>query len=173
MPNDRASLGTRRLPPALTPLARPIGDIWRATRAASYPLRGIWYFLRNREFYPLFVGRLLPLSVISVLVYTILFTFAFLPQLALLAIFQGRSAWFNAIILVLGEGLVVVQGLFEGFFVDETRVDVFDVGFGRFSLETLTLTSDTGHADQVRANRPRVPPPNPLRRRADRGQDAR
>jgi hypothetical protein len=27
---------------------------------------------------------------------------------------------------VLGEGLVIIQGLFEGFFVDESRVDVFD-----------------------------------------------
>ncbi|KAH7349643.1 hypothetical protein B0T11DRAFT_133437 [Plectosphaerella cucumerina] len=126
MPDSRSPWGARQLPRALKPFERPLGDIWRAMRAASYPLRGIWYFLRNREFYPLFLGRLLPLSIISILVYLILFTFAFLPQLALLAIFQGRSAWFNAIILVLGEGLVVIQGLFEGFFVDETRVDVFD-----------------------------------------------
>jgi hypothetical protein len=33
------------------------------------------------------------------------------------------------VVLVLGEGLVIVQGLFEGFFVDECRVDVFDVSF--------------------------------------------
>jgi protein associated with RNAse G/E len=57
----------------------------------------------------------------------ILFIFTFLPQLAFLAIFHGRAAWFNAIVLVLGEGLVIIQGLFEGFFVDECRVDVFDV----------------------------------------------
>lgn len=30
-------------------------------------------------------------------------------------------------ILTLGEGLVLIQALFEGFFVDEARVDVFDV----------------------------------------------
>ncbi|KAM0324569.1 hypothetical protein ACHAQA_007954 [Verticillium albo-atrum] len=107
-------------------LARYTNDVLRCGRAAFFPLRGIWYFLRNKEFYPLFFSRLLPLSIISILVYVILFTFAFLPQLALLAIFQGRSAWFNATILVLGEGLVVIQGLFEGFFVDEARVDVFD-----------------------------------------------
>ena len=34
--------------------------------------------------------------------------------------------------LVLGEGLGIIQGLFEGFFVDECRVDVFDVS--RFFL---------------------------------------
>ncbi|KAK2062303.1 hypothetical protein LY76DRAFT_506010 [Colletotrichum caudatum] len=110
----------------LRPVQRPVGYLRRAGIAAWYPLLGIWYFLRNRDFYPLFLSRLLPLSVISFLVYFILFTFAFLPQFALLAIFHGWGAWVNAVVLVLGEGLVVIQGLFEGFFVDECRVDVFD-----------------------------------------------
>ena len=35
--------------------------------------------------------------------------FAFLPQLAILAIWQGKSAWVNTIVLVLGEGLVIIQ----------------------------------------------------------------
>ncbi|CRK43029.1 hypothetical protein BN1723_005485 [Verticillium longisporum] len=116
---------------------RYANDIVRCARAASFPIRGIWYFLRNKEFYPLFLSRLLPLSIISVLVYVILFTFTFLPQLALLAIFQGRSAWLNATILVLGEGLVVIQGLFEGFFVDEARVDVFDATLIKYSHTDL------------------------------------
>jgi hypothetical protein len=81
----------------------------RAAVAASYPIRGIWYFLRHRELHPLFFGRLLPLSIISFLVYFILFTFAFLPQFAFLAIFQGWGAWVNAVVLVLGEGLVITQ----------------------------------------------------------------
>lgn len=108
--------------------SRPAKYLSRAGVAFSYPLRGIWYFLRNREFWPLFLGRLLPLSLISLLVYLVLFTFAFLPQYAFLAIFHGWGAWFNAVVLTLGEGLVIIQGLFEGFFVDECRVDVFDVG---------------------------------------------
>lgn len=59
--------------------------------------------------------------------YFVLFTFTFIPQFAFLAIFHGWGAWINAVVLVLGEGLVIIQGLFEGFFVDECRVDVFDV----------------------------------------------
>lgn len=106
---------------------RPTNYLVRAAKSAYYPLEGIWYFMRRPYFYPLFVGRLLPLSIISLLVYFILFTFVFLPQLAFLAIFHGwAGAWVNAIVLVLGEGLVVIQGIFEGFFVDECRVDVFD-----------------------------------------------
>jgi hypothetical protein len=109
----------------------------RAAAAASYPIRGIWYFLRHRELYPLFLGRLLPLSIISFFVYFILFTFTFLPQFAFLAIFQGWGAWVNTVVLVLGEGLVITQGLFEGFFVDETRVDVFDATLLDHSLSYL------------------------------------
>ncbi|KAM3448237.1 hypothetical protein MY3296_007976 [Beauveria thailandica] len=107
--------------------SRPVSYVRRAGRAASYPLRGIWYFSRTREFWPLFLARLLPLSLISLVVYFILFAFTFLPQFAFLAIFHGWGAWVNAVVLVLGEGLVIIQGLFEGFFVDECRVDVFDV----------------------------------------------
>lgn len=117
--------------------SRPVNYLKRAGVAASYPIRGIWYFLRNKEFWPLFTGRLLPLSIISFLVYLILFTFAFLPQYAFLAIFHGWGAWVNAVVLTLGEGLVIIQGLFEGFFVDECRVDVFDATFIKFGLQSL------------------------------------
>lgn len=113
----------------LRPFRGPIDRFRRASRAAAYPIQGIYYFLRHPEFYPVFLGRLLPLSIISFLVYLILFTFAFIPQLLFLMIFQGKAgAWFNAVVLVLGEGHVVIQGLFEGFFVDEAQVDIFDVG---------------------------------------------
>ncbi|KAK8069601.1 hypothetical protein PG994_006217 [Apiospora phragmitis] len=126
----------------IRPIERPVNYVTRALVAASYPLRGIYYFLRHPAYYPLFISRLLPLSLISLLVYTILFTFAFLPQFAFLAIFHGRAAWFNAVVLTLGEGLVIIQGLFEGFFVDECRVDVFDA----------TLI-DKGFADLVAPHR--------------------
>ena len=58
--------------------------------------------------------------------YAMLFTFAYLPQVAFLAIFHGPAAWFNAAILTLGEGAAIVALLFEAFFVDETLVDIFD-----------------------------------------------
>lgn len=120
--------GSARLAILLRPFRRLVDYVARAARSASYPIRGIWYFLRHPEFYPLFVGRLLPLSLISFLVYLLLFTFTFLPQFLFLLIFHGHAgALINTTVLVLGEGLVIIQGLFEGFFVDECRVDIFDV----------------------------------------------
>ncbi|KAK0649331.1 hypothetical protein B0T16DRAFT_324249 [Cercophora newfieldiana] len=135
--------GTASEPPRRLLPGRLADYIVRAAKAAYYPIEGIWYFLRRPYFYPLFVGRLLPLSVISLLVYFILFTFAFLPQLAFLLIFHGwKGAVVSATALVLGEGLIVIQGIFEGFFVDECRVDVFDA----------TLI-DKGHTDLVAPQR--------------------
>ncbi len=145
-PGSTTSTLAARLEPHVAPLLRPVHGLAsytsRALKSAAYPLRGIWYFLRHPEFYPLFVGRLLPLSIISFFVYFLLFTFAFLPQLLFLLIFHGRAgALINTTVLVLGEGLVIIQGLFEGFFVDECRVDIFDVGRPFFSAPYLGVTT--------------------------------
>lgn len=82
-------------------------------------------------------------------------------QVAFLAIWQGRSAWFNATVLVLGEGSAITALLFEAFFVDETQVDVFD-----------TVLVAKGHEALVGQSRPVAPVAaeegdadgNPLRR---------
>lgn len=97
------------LPPAIPRASLPR----RAATAASYPFRGVWFFATHRELWPIARGRLLPLSLLSLGVYFVLFTFTFLPQVALLAIFQGRAAWAGALFLVLGEGLVIIQVCFD------------------------------------------------------------
>ncbi|KAB5533448.1 hypothetical protein GE09DRAFT_1176946 [Coniochaeta sp. 2T2.1] len=122
MPASPTTTGQR----LLTAMQRPFQYGRRALRAAAYPLQGIYYYLRHPAFYPLFYSRLIPLSVISFLVYTLLFLTVFWPQYLFLLIFHHRGAFPAAIVLFLGEGLIIIQGLFEGFFVDECRVDVFD-----------------------------------------------
>ena len=62
----------------------------------------------------------------SIFVYIFLFTIAYLPQLAVLAIFQGGLAFVNAAFLVLGEGSAIIALLFEAFFVDETLAEIVD-----------------------------------------------
>jgi hypothetical protein len=116
------------MPPRLLPTAtilQPIRNVVSAS--ALYPLKGILYFLRHRDYYPLFHRRLIPLTITSIVVLTILFAFTYLPQVAFLLIFHGPTAWVSGAFLVLGEGQVVVALLFEAFMVDETCVDVFDV----------------------------------------------
>jgi hypothetical protein len=72
-----------------------------------------------------------------------LFLWTYLPQVAFLAIWQGRSAWFNGTILVLGEGAAIVALLFEAFFVDETQVDAFDA-----------VLLNKGYEDMIAMSRP-------------------
>lgn len=106
---------------AVRPLESVISASW------LYPFKGIYYFCTHHAFYPLFGRRLVPLTVTSIVVLGLLFAFTYLPQVAFLAIFHGRLAWFNAAFLVLGEGQVVIAMLFEALLVDETLVNVFDV----------------------------------------------
>lgn len=75
---------------------------------ALYPIRGIWFFIVHPPFWSLFKTRLIPVLFLSLLVYTLLFMFAFLPQAALLAIFHGPAAFVSAAFLVLGEGELAV-----------------------------------------------------------------
>lgn len=103
--------------------------------------QGIYYFLSHRFLWPLFRARLVPIALLSGFIYTLLFMFAYLPQVAFLAIFHGSGAWVNAAFLVLGEGAAIVQGLFEAFFVDETLVDVFDAVLINEGHEKLVETS--------------------------------
>lgn len=107
-----------------TIVLRPIKSVVSASWL--YPFKGIYFFATNPAWWPLFGRRLIPLIAVSIVVYGFLFTFAFLPQVAFLAIFHGYAAWLNATFLVLGEGAVVIALLFEALFVDETLVDVFD-----------------------------------------------
>lgn len=69
---------------------------------------------------------MIPIIFLSAFVLTNLFLFAFLPQVAFLAIFHGPAAWLNGVVLTLGEGAAIVGLLFEAFFVDESQVDIFD-----------------------------------------------
>ncbi|CAG8951872.1 hypothetical protein HYFRA_00005676 [Hymenoscyphus fraxineus] len=114
------------MPPNLNAAALdPIRNVVSAS--FLYPFKGILYFCTKREYWPLFGRRLIPLTILSIVVLALLFTFTYLPQAAFLLIFHGPTAWVSAVFLVLGEGNLLIALLFEGFLVDETLVDVFDI----------------------------------------------
>lgn len=123
---------------------RPIQSVVSAS--FLYPFKGIWYFCADRQFYPLFGKRLIPLTITSIVVLGLLFIFTYLPQVAFLALWQGPGAWFNAAFLVLGEGQVLIALLFEALLVDETLVDIFDVCFCSYHCPAeLTLSIGYAH----------------------------
>lgn len=107
-----------------------LGDLqpMRPLNSASwlYPFKGIYFCATHKAWWPLFGRRIIPLLLVSILVYGTLFAFTYLPQVAFLAIFHGPAVFFNATVLVLGEGSVIIALLFEAFLVDETMAAVFD-----------------------------------------------
>lgn len=121
MPSPTNTNNTTTRTTALQPLRHIVSASY------LYPFKGIYFFLTHRDFYPLFGRRLIPLTITSIVVLGLLFTFTYLPQAAFLLIFHGPTAWVNAVFLVLGEAQVVIALLFEALLVDETLVDVFDV----------------------------------------------
>lgn len=104
--------------------------------------QGIIYFVGHPFLYPLLRARLLPSLFLSIFVFTTLFIWTYLPQVAFLAIFHGRKlAWVNGAFLVLGEGAAITALLFEAFFVDESLVDVFDATLIDKGCRDLLATS--------------------------------
>ena len=92
--------------------------------------QGIYYLLTHPFLWPLLKTRFILCETLSIFVLLFLFIFTYLPQVALLAIFQGGLAWVNAVFLVLGEGSAIIALLFEAFFVDETLAEIVDsVGY--------------------------------------------
>lgn len=119
-----------------------------STFGSCWLLQGIFYFIRHPFLYPLLQARLLPCVLLSLFVFTNLFVWTYLPQVAFLAIFHGPLAWVNGAFLVLGEGAAIVALIFEAFFVDETLVDVFDAVLINEGLENFVAPSRVLNADE-------------------------
>ncbi|WWC67754.1 uncharacterized protein I206_101666 [Kwoniella pini CBS 10737] len=94
--------------------------------AWGYPIYGIYYLLSH----PALIKPLIPTLVKGVLVslgvVVALFTFAYLPQVAVLAFVSGPLAFGLAIPLVLGESYVVINFLTRALLVNQAGVDLFD-----------------------------------------------
>jgi len=71
-------------------------------------------------------AKLAPVLGTAVSVTTAMFTFAYLPQAAFLALFSGPLAVFSAIFLTLSESATITHILSRGLFIDDAMVDTFD-----------------------------------------------
>lgn len=65
-----------------------------------YPLKGISYLASQKALWPPLTKRIVPCMLLSVAVLVAMFTLTYLPQVAILAFFNGPLAFVNAAGLV-------------------------------------------------------------------------
>jgi hypothetical protein len=104
------------------------------SRSYLYPLKGIYYFLTHRQLSKPVRDKLAPTVSTAVSVTTTMFTFAYLPQAAVLALFNGPFAVISAVFLVLSESATITNLISRGFFLEEALVDTFDGVYTTHSL---------------------------------------
>lgn len=108
--------------------AEVTGSIQNAVKGYSYtyPIKGIYYFLRHKELSKPLRDKLAPLITTGVGVTTMMFLFTYLPQAALLTVFSGPLAVISTIFLVLSESATITNVLSKGFFIEDALINTFD-----------------------------------------------
>ncbi|KAF1983750.1 hypothetical protein K402DRAFT_396230 [Aulographum hederae CBS 113979] len=94
--------------------------------AYLYPLKGIAYYVSHRSLWKPLVEKLAPTITLGIGILTFMFTFAYLPQAALLTLFNGPLAVLTTVLLVLSESSTLFNVLSKSFIIDEALVDTFD-----------------------------------------------
>lgn len=91
-----------------------------------YPFKGFFYFLSHRSLWKPLMSRLAPVITTGVGVTTLMFVFTYLPQAAILAIFNGPLAALSTILLVLSESSTISNLISRTFFIEDALIDTFD-----------------------------------------------
>lgn len=91
-----------------------------------YPIRGIIYFLTHRALWKPLASRILPTLGLSIGVVAGMFTFAYLPQLAIMVFVNGPLAVFTTVFLVLSESSTLINVISRNFLLQDVILDTFD-----------------------------------------------
>ncbi|KAL1637379.1 hypothetical protein SLS56_000517 [Neofusicoccum ribis] len=91
-----------------------------------YPLKGFFYFASHRALWKPLTAKLAPVITTGIGVTTFMFVFTYLPQAAILAIFNGPLAALSTILLVLSESSTISNLLSRTFFIEDALIDTFD-----------------------------------------------
>jgi len=108
-----------------TPLLAPVPVL--PYYSFLYPLFAIPYLLTHRSLHPPLYSRLIPLTLLSVIITATLFTLLFIPHLIVLSIFHPPGvAATNAVLMLLSESTTLVAMIAESFLTEVQVVEVFD-----------------------------------------------
>lgn len=122
--------------------------------AYLYPIEGIAYFFTHRSLWKPLISKLAPTVTLGLGVTAFMFAFAYLPQAAVLTVFNGPLAALTTILLVLSESSTIFSVLSKSFLIDDALIDTFD--------GTLVSRNMTGIVSEGRQIRPGSDPVSKL-----------
>lgn len=99
-----------------------------AIRSAAYlyPFKGIIFFVNNRTLWKPLAAKIVPTMSLGLGVTVFMFAVTYVPQAALLTIFNGPLAIFTTVLLVLSEASTIFSVLSKNFLIDDALIDTFD-----------------------------------------------
>lgn len=89
-------------------------------------LQGIIYYATHQALWQPLASKLLPTLGLGLSVFTGMFFFTYLPQAAVLAIFNGPLAAVSAALLVLSESSTIFNVMARALLVEDSLIDTFD-----------------------------------------------
>ncbi|QUC20071.1 uncharacterized protein UV8b_04312 [Ustilaginoidea virens] len=96
------------------------------SRAYLYPFKGIFYFLTHRSLWRPFTSKIGQYLTVSAAVIGAMFTFTYLPQLAVLVFTSGPLAVVSTVLLVLNESSTIVNIISRNWILQQAILDTFD-----------------------------------------------
>ncbi|KAF2131888.1 hypothetical protein P153DRAFT_364366 [Dothidotthia symphoricarpi CBS 119687] len=94
--------------------------------AYLYPFKGIVYFFSHRALWRPLAAKLVPTMSLGLGVTIFMFAVTYVPQAAVLAIFNGPLAVLTTFLLVLSESSTIFSILSKNFLIDDALIDTFD-----------------------------------------------
>jgi hypothetical protein len=99
--------------------------------------KGILYFCSNRTLWKPLAAKLVPTMSLGLGVTVFMFAVTYVPQVAMLTLFNGPFAIFTTVLLVLSESSTIFSVLSKNFLIDDALIDTFDGTLVCRNMQTL------------------------------------
>ncbi|KAG8624633.1 hypothetical protein KVT40_007700 [Elsinoe batatas] len=96
------------------------------SQAYLYPIKGIYYYASHRALWKPLMEKIVPCITMGIGIFTSMFFFTYLPQAAVLALFNGPIAAVTTALLVLSEASTIFMVSAKTFLIEDSLVDTFD-----------------------------------------------
>jgi len=114
--------------------------------AYIYPLKGIYYFITHKDLWRPLWAKLAPTITTAIGVTTFMFVVTYVPQAAVLSVFNGPLAIVTTIMLVLSESSTITNILARTFFIEDALLDTFDG-----TLVSMNMTTIVSEGRQIKS----------------------